>query len=278
MKHMKNHVALYMASVLSLFLLSSCVHTRNIVYFHDLEDSSRLNMRDSIRNFQALIEPGDILDIYVNSLNPQASAIFNLGNAAQSPVAAQGNGAVQGVAVTGEGAGGNIRGYKVDPDGTIDFPVLGKIAVAGETTSKLRDSLKNKLNDYLKIPVVDVRFLNYKITVLGEVTHPATYVIPGGNSTIIDLLGMAGDLTIYGRRDNILVVREENGGRTFARLDLTSSKVFNSPYYFLKQNDLVYVEPIKAKAVAADDKLLRDVTITGAILGVVVSVILLFKL
>jgi polysaccharide export outer membrane protein len=266
-----------MTAVSFLFLLTACVHSRNIVYFHDLEDTTGVHVQDSIRNFQALIEPGDILDIYVNSLNPQASAIFNLGNSAQSPSVAQGSGSGQGAALNTDATSGLIRGYKVEQDGTIDFPVLGKMTVAGLTTTTLRDSLKMRLNDYLKVPVVDVRFLNYKITVLGEVAKPATYVISSGKSTIMDLLGMAGDLTIYGRRDNIMVIREQGGKRTFARLDLTSSKVFDSPYYFLKQNDVVYVEPTRAKVVASDDKFVRTVSILGAVLGLVVSLVIVFK-
>jgi len=275
MKHKKNLLLRLWAPVIILFFLSSCAHTRNIVYFHDLADTTHLYTQDSIQNFHARIQSGDILDIYVSSLNSQASAIFNLGNVSPSPAGALSLGTGQGAPVSGDGG---IRGYKVDEDGTIDFPVLGKLVVAGMTPSVLRDTLKSKLNDYLKVPTVNVRFLNYKITVLGEVTHPATYVVTSERATIVDLLGMAGDLTIYGRRDNIMVVREEKGKRTFARLDLTSSKVFNSPYYFLKQNDLVYVEPNKTKVVSSDDKLIRTVTIAGAVLSLAVSLLLLFKI
>lgn len=278
MKHVKNHMPyLALAALVSLFSLSSCVHARKVAYFNDLEDSTRIYVQDSIRNFQALIEPGDILDVYVGSLNLQASAVFNLGNVTPPPLAAQGA-AIGTGAPTGGGASEGARSYKVDNTGNIDFPVLGKMKVSGLSTAALQDSLEGKLQDYLKSPVVNVRFLNYKITVLGEVGRPATYIINGERATIIDVLGMAGDLTIYGRRDNVLIVREENGKRIFARLNLASSDVFKSPYYLLKQNDLVYVEPIRAKAVAADDKVVRIVTISGAVLSLVVSALLLFKL
>ena len=259
MKHKKSHLLPLWAPFFALILLSSCAHTRNVVYFHDLADTTRLYTQDSIQNFHARIQPGDILDIYVSSLNAQASAVFNLGNVSPAPASAQGLGSGQGTAVIGDAGG--IRGYKVDDDGTIDYPVLGKLSVGGMTPSGLRDTLKVKLDEYLKVPTVNVRFLNYKITVLGEVSRPATYVVTSERATVIDLLGMAGDLTIYGRRDNIMVIREEKGKRTFARLDLTSSKVFSSPYYFLKQNDVVYVEPNRTKVVSSDDKLVRAVTV-----------------
>jgi polysaccharide export outer membrane protein len=278
MKHVKNRVSLCAAAVSCLLFLSSCVHSRRIAYFNDLEDTTRIYTQDLIRKYRVLIQPGDILDIYVNSLNSQASAVFNLGNVSQSPIVQQGTAAGQGVVPGADSGSGSVRGYEVEPDGSIDFPVLGKMMVAGESTDALRDSIKSRLNDYLKVPVVNVRFLNYKITILGEVAHPATYTINGERATIIDLLGMAGDLTIYGRRDNIMVVREDGHKRTFARLDLTSSRIFNSPYYFLKQNDVVYVEPSRARVVASDDKVLRNITIAGTLLGLAISVILLFKL
>ena len=150
--------------------------------------------------------------------------------------------------------------------------------MAGKTTTTIADSLESRLNDYLKDPVVNIHFLNFKVTILGEVGKPTTYIMQGENPTLIDALGMAGDLSIYGKRQNILVIREEHGKRVYARLDLTSSKVFNSPFYYLKQNDIVYVEPIKAKSVQADDKLVRAIGIVGAALSLIVSAIVLFKL
>ena len=265
MKHMKNLFLLLSVATIT-FLLSSCVHSRKVVYFHDLNDTIKLIEGDSIHYTDPLVQTGDILDIYVSSFNPEASAPFNLG----------------GGVTTGTNTGGSsmpsVRGYRVERDGTIRFPVIGKVQVAGKTTTTIADSLESRLNDYLKDPVVNIHFLNFKVTILGEVGKPTTYIMQGENPTLIDALGMAGDLSIYGKRQNILVIREEHGKRVYARLDLTSSKVFNSPFYYLKQNDIVYVEPIKAKSVQADDKLVRAIGIVGAALSLIVSAIVLFKL
>ena len=280
MKHLKNHRVPLAVGTFLLFLFTSCAHSRKIAYFHDLDDTAHLHIQDSIKNFEATIQPGDILDIYVAGMSAQSSAVFNLGNVVPAGVVSPGAASGQGAPVTGDLNGAtSVRGYKVDKDGTIDFPVLGKITVDGFTTSRLRDTLKNRLDDgYLKFPVVNVRFLNYKITILGEVVHPASSVISGERATIVDAIGMAGDLTLYGKRDNVLVIREEGGRRAFARLDLTSSKVFNSPYYFLKQNDIVYVEPTHARVVASDDRTVRLVSVLGTIAGLTISILLLFKL
>src|SRR5205085_4095548 len=130
----------------------------------------------------------------------------------------------------------------------IDFPVLGKLEVTGLTTSQLSDTLKSKLDQYLKDPIVNVRLLNYKVTILGEVNRPSSYSVTSERLSVVDAIGMAGDLTIDGKRENVLLIREENGERKFIRLNLNSSTLFESPYYYLKQNDIVYVEPSKSKA------------------------------
>lgn len=278
MRHLKNRRACFPLLLLSVYLLSACAHTRNVVYFRDLSDSTSLLIKDSITHFEATIQPGDILDIYVSSMSQEASAIFNLGNVSPGAASSLSPAAGQGTIVTGD-AGSTMRGFKVDAGGTIDYPVLGKLQVSGYTTSRLRDTLKARLDsNYLKEAVVNVRFLNFKITVLGEVSHPASYVISGERATLLDALGMAGDLTLFGKRDNILVIREENGRREFARLDLTNSKVFNSPFYFLRQNDVVYVAPTHARVVSSDDRTLRLVSISSAVLGLVAAIVLLFKL
>ncbi|HTJ12462.1 MAG TPA: polysaccharide biosynthesis/export family protein [Dinghuibacter sp.] len=273
------------AAVLCLLLpcLFSCYNVKKIVYFSNLKDTAngKFYVQDSLRHYQVRIEPGDILDIYVNSMSAAASAPFNQGGVQTTTMDAgagaqggqTGGGGVQQTAASG----GGPRGYLVDQDGFIDFPVLGKIKVVGETTAVLRDTLDARLQQYLTQPSVNIRFLNYKITVLGEVTRPATYSITGERVSIMDALGMAGDLTIYGKRANVLVVREIDGRREFARLSLSSSDIFLSPYYFLKQNDIIYVEPTKPKIAASDDRLIRDISIASGLLAITLTAIYLFK-
>jgi len=226
------------------FSLSSCTSTKKIVYFQDLQDTSKISSQIINEAYEVKIQPDDILEIIVSSINPEATAPFNLGSAITT------NYSSAATPVTGSNsavANNNVTGYLVDKQGRIDFPVLGKMKVDGYTTFQLKDTLEHKLDTFLSNPIVNIRLLNYKITVLGEVIHPSTYTIPSERLSVIDAIGMAGDLTIYGKRENILLVREENGQRKFIRLNLNSSDIFKSPYFYLKQNDVVYVEPNKTK-------------------------------
>jgi len=133
----------------------------------------------------------------------------------------------------------------VDSAGIVELPLIGAIKVAGLTTSTARDTIKNRLKIYLKEPTVNVRFLNYKISVIGEVTKPSVYVIPNERITLPEALSIAGDLTPFGRRDNILVIRDVDGKKVFGHVDLSTREVYNSPYYYLHANDVVYIEPSK---------------------------------
>ena len=270
MKPRKNRLILIAVLCLCLPSLFSCYSVKKIVYFSNLSDTGKVYIQDSIQRFQARIQPGDLLDIYVSSMSATASAPFNLGNVPTTPTDA-------GAATAVTTGATPQRGYLVDQDGNIDYPYLGRIRVAGSGTTALRDTLEARLQLYLTQPSVNVRFLNYKITILGEVARPANYSITSERVTVMDALGMAGDLTIYGRRENILVIREVNGHREFARLNLSSSDVFQSPYYFLKQNDIVYVEPGRAKIASSDDRLTRNISIVSAVLALTLSVIYIFK-
>ncbi len=137
-------------------------------------------------------------------------------------------------------------------EGTIKLPLIGQVSVLGLTNAKAAEQIGNKLTAYLKEPTVNVRNLNFRISVLGEVTRPALFTIPNEQITLPEALGLAGDLTIYGRRDNVLVIREEANKRVFARLDLTQRDAFRSPYYSLHPNDVVYVEPGKTRITSVD--------------------------
>ena len=143
-----------------------------------------------------------------------------------------------------------VLGYLVDKNGEIDFPILGKLQVAGLTRLELTELIKQKLidEDLIKDPIVTVQFLNFKVSVMGEVSRPGSFTINSDRITLLEALSMAGDLTIYGRRDRVAVIRETDGKRTILFHDLRSSDIFLSPCYYLQQNDIVYVEPNKAKA------------------------------
>ncbi|HIX23008.1 MAG TPA: polysaccharide biosynthesis/export family protein [Candidatus Parabacteroides faecavium] len=217
-----------------VILFSACNSTKEVVY---LQDVVPLKQQDIERKYEVFIHEDDLLSIMVNSKDPELALPFNM------PLVTY--------QIGSESPGQQrVLGYLVDTNGDIDFPILGKIHVAGLSRLELRDLIKEKLisGDYIKDPVVTVQFLNYKVSVMGEVARPGSFTITGDRITLLEALSMAGDLTIYGRRDRVAVIREENGKRTILFHDLRSSEIFTSPCYYLQQNDIVYVEPNKAKA------------------------------
>jgi polysaccharide export outer membrane protein len=218
----------------SFILLTSCVNTRKSVYFVDQQDA---RLPSSVTIPQTIITQNDLLSITVTSLNPTASTIFNAPNITYP----------NNTNHTGEPV--QASGYLVDANGNIQFPQLGTIKAAGLTEEALRTQIVKSIIDkkLLVDPIVTIRHLNFKITVLGEVANPTVINVPSEKITLLEALGLAGDVTIYGKRDNILVIREESGEKVLKRLDLNTSEIFNSPYYYLRSNDIVYVEPNKAK-------------------------------
>ena len=168
-----------------------------------------------------------------------------------------------------------MLGYLVDTNGDIDFPILGKLHVAGLTRLQLTDMIKQRLidEDLIKDPIVTVQFLNYKVSVMGEVNRPGSFNISGDRITLLEALSMAGDLTIYGRRDRVAVIREKDGKRTILMHDLRSSDIFNSPCYYLQQNDIVYVEPNKAKAGQSEINQNKSVGVWLSAASILVSIV-----
>lgn len=183
------------------------------------------------------IMPNDILSISVSSLNPEATEVFNTPNTPSS------NNATATATTT------QTTGYLVNTAGYIQFPIIGNLMAAGLTKNSLKEELTKTLIDrkLLMDPIVDIRYLNYRVTVLGEVARPTVVTVPSEKISLLEALGLAGDLTIYARRDNVMIIREENGERVITRINLNADDLFNSPYYFLKSNDIVYVEPGKTK-------------------------------
>jgi polysaccharide export outer membrane protein len=184
-----------------------------------------------------------LLSISVSSLNPEATFIFNTPNV---PTITTGSSAA--------GGSSQMTGYLVNQQGTIQFPVLGNINAAGLTKKALADTITHRLitNKLLIDPIVNVRFLNFRVTVLGEVARPTVVSVPNERISILEALGIAGDLTIYGKRDNVLLIREENGKKIIRRIDLNSASILSSPYYYLKTNDIIYVEPNNSRVAGAE--------------------------
>ncbi len=210
-----------------LILLFSCGSKQNIVYFQDVD---LMGVSKSINTYNPIIRPDDMLTINVSALDQDAVRPFNL-----SAV----------TFVDGSGSLGRTaqQSYLVDSNGNIDFPVLGALKLAGLNRIQATTLIKDMLKEYIKNPIVNIRNVNFKVTVLGEVANSGSFVIPNERITIIEALGLAGDMTIQAERKNVLVIREENGKKTYTRVDMTSESVFNSSVYYLSQNDVIYVQP-----------------------------------
>lgn len=235
--------------------MTSCVSPKSIVYFQG--DSIKTSIQDVKGIYVPKIQSGDILSVIVGSLNAEANEVFNTPNTfttASTNYSSVGGARVQPL------------GYLVDSEGHIEIPLIGRLKVSGLRTSEAADTIRTRLQSYLKEPSVIVRNLNFKVSVLGEVKLPAVYVIPDEKITLPEVLSLAGDLTIYGNRSNVMLIREENGKREYTRIDLTSREIFDSPYYYLHKNDVVYVEPVKARMLDTDSRI-RTVPLIATIVG-----------
>lgn len=262
---LKNQIVFALVCV--ALLLSSCASTKDIAYFQN----KLVNQPEKIdKHAGIVIQPKDMLSIVVTTRNPELAPMFNLpviSYQAGSELASMG------------GANQRLMGYVVDNEGNIDFPVLGVLHVADMTRWELADMIKDKLvkEGYLSDAVVTVEFMNFKVSVIGEVTSPGTFTIEGDKVTVLQALSLARDLTIFGRRDNVSVIREQNGQRTIYEINLTDVDLFKSPAYYLQQNDIVYVQPndIKARQSTTDDKTLRITSIALSSGSLLVSVVTL---
>jgi polysaccharide export outer membrane protein len=211
-----------------LLLLSSCSE-RNLVYFSDLPKGGDLNV--PIKNYFApKIQPDDILSVSVSSLNAESNVLFN-----NVLLPSTGNTTVIADKIN--------EGYLVDKNGAINFPVIGKIPLAGLTKEEAGEKMTTLIKEHVKNPIVNIRFMNFKVTVIGEVAKPATFTVATEKINVLEALGLAGDMTAYARRENVLIIREKDGVRSTARINLNNKEVLTSPYFYLQQNDIIYVEP-----------------------------------
>lgn len=243
-----------------VIMMGSCGSSKQIAYFQNIDT---LSLAASKGLYDAKIMPKDELTITVLTTNPEVSAPFNL--TVNSKVGSSGQ---------MSSGGGSLQGYLVDNDGDINFPVVGKLHVAGMTKTECEDMIKEKITPYLaktENPIVTVRTSSYRVTVIGEVSNPKVVPVTTGQMSIIEALAQAGDLSIYGKRDNVLLIREDATGEKHSyRLNLNDANLFNSPYYYLQQNDIVYVEPNKVKTM--NSTIGSSTTLWFSFVGIVTSV------
>lgn len=258
---------LYFSFALLILAETSCRPAKTAQYLENSVDS----LPAEVKFAEPVIQAGDLLSITVFSDNSAASAMYN-----QTAVAA----ALPGSSISAQpAAAGNSPGYLVSNDGFIIFPGLGTVKAAGLSKKQLADTLVNYFvqNMILKNPACDIRFLNYRITVLGEVARPGVYSVPVEKLSVLEALGLAGDITVWAKRDNVTIIRETGGDREFGRLDLNSSQIFNSPFYYLKQNDIVIIGQNKRKIRSTDQTTLRYVAISTSILSTIAILVNIFK-
>ncbi|WP_214225539.1 polysaccharide biosynthesis/export family protein [Pedobacter sp. B4-66] len=245
----------YLIFALYTLLFSSCAERRNLVYFSDL---AKVNGSEKVEDQSIKIEQNDLLRINVNSLNQESNLLFA---SVQNPTTRNNE---------------EPTGYRVSKNGEVNIPVIGNIKVEGLTIAEAQDILASKLDKYVKKPVVEVQIQNFKITVIGEVNRPSNFTVPGDHINLLEALGMAGDMTAYGKRENVLIIRQQNGQRIMKRLNLNEQDVLNSPFFTLKQNDVVYVEPDKSKAIeySPNTRIMPIVIASISAVAVLISVFL----
>lgn len=247
-------ISLLKKTILFLFVLLafSCKPRKELVYYQNID---ALKSSEQLNSYEIKIQPDDLLMIIVSADDPETAIPFNLSTISVPSV-------INNNVMNARGQE-SMQSYLVDASGTIDFPVLGKLKVGGLSRSELMKLLETKISSYIKNPIINIRLTNFKISVQGEVTVPGTYSINSDRVTLIEAISMAKDLTIYGKRDNVLVIREVNGVKSYTRVDITKADFINSPFYYLAQNDVVYVEPSKTRINGAA---------VGANTGVIISI------
>ena len=226
------------------FLLTACQSYKKVPYFQNVEVVNEVEQQEKL--YDAKIMPKDLLTIVVSCTSPELAIPFNLTVASNAGIAVSTSSYVTTQPV--------LQPYLVDNEGNINFPVLGELKLGGLTKREAEQLIIDKLKPYMKeTPIVTVRMVNYKISVIGEVTRPGTFTISNEKVNLLEALAMAGDMTVYGLRDNVKLIREDaNGKQQIVTLDLNKAETILSPYYWLRQNDIVYVTPNKAKARNSD--------------------------
>jgi polysaccharide biosynthesis/export protein len=229
--------------VLVVSSMTSCVTQGDLLYFRTEETTRPAVLSDSIQNLATLrLQRNDVLSITVHTFEPLLAAPFNLINPQV------------GGAGIGNAGGSPLTSYIIDENGEIEYPVLGKIKLQGLTVTEAKVVIAEKLKVYLNEPTINMRLTSFRVSVLGEVKLPSTFIVENDRLTILEAIGRVGDITEYGNRTNVLVVREQNGYREYGELNLQSVDIFQSPFYYLKQGDVIYVEPLKQKEAIVRDQ------------------------
>lgn len=256
-------------SLVSLLFLSlySC-EVQRVAYFQDVKDSTTAKkVLQTVTPSAAFVRIDDVLNITIQTLDPSANSVLNQGNLNIN------SGAVSGMGDRNANQS-TVAGYLVDKDGYVHLPYIGDVLVKDLSTQQVKELVTQKISVYFKDPVVNVRFTNYKITVLGEVRNPTTFLIPNENPTIFDALGLAGDITLAGRRDNVMLIRSaEEGKKEIVRINLDSTSAISSPYFYLKPNDVLYVEPTEDKVVGESNYRIRDIAIISSFISLMIVIV-----
>jgi polysaccharide export outer membrane protein len=265
-----------LAVIVGLWILqsmSSCGTTKGYILVRGPFDTAKLSQ---INPVQPIIRKGDILSIIVFSDNPEATKIFNQSLIASSTSAAA-NSISPGVSQTKGSASPAGSGYEVDADGNIIFQGIGKIKIEGLTIAALKDTLNVLLGPYLQHPYFNIRFENYKFTMMGEVAKPGIINIPGEKINILEAIALSGELTPYADRDSVFIIRETNNKREFAWMNLTKPEIMASPYFYIQQNDIIIVEPNKKKSVANDVIVSRNIALAFAVISTIAILYATFR-
>lgn len=244
----------FLLFLLTSIVLTSCVPKKSIIYFQEIEAISK----DLKSNYEPIIKTDDVLYINVSTLIPEAAEPFNLGSSERGA-------AMNAMQV-------ERSTYLVDNQGEIQFPTIGKMKVIGMTKNQLREELYRKISLLAKDPVINIRIINFKVSVLGEVINPGVFTISSERITIPEALAFAGDMTLFGRRENVLLIREVDGVKTSYRIDMTDPTIFNLPHYYLGQNDVIYVEANKRKidSTAIGQNILAGISVLGFALTTII--------
>ena len=252
-----SRLALSLCVLLGCFF-SSCISTRKVVYFNDIPDTALAKpiTVTSIKYTDPVILPNDILSITVQTMQQ---------NESNTPI------------TSGTVAMFNpLNGFLVDKNGNIELSLIGFIKVGGLTTSEARELIKEKAKEYYKEPVVNCRIANFEINLLGEINSPGTYTFPSEKVSILEALAAGKDASITGKRNDILLIRTEGEERKFIRLSLNSSDLFKSPYFYLRQRDILYIEPTRFKVQSSDNTFIRNIGIFSSLISVA-AILLAFK-
>ncbi|MES2454305.1 MAG: polysaccharide biosynthesis/export family protein [Bacteroidota bacterium] len=246
-------------AVTFIILFSSCASTKKVSYFQDITAVNQSQIINMAQFTEPVIKSDDILAINIFSIDPASTVVSNQASSAQALGTNSASSTPQ-----------QTVGFLVDKEGEVELVGIGKLKLAGLTTYQAKALIRLEAEKLYNKPSVEVRFANFKVTVLGEVNRPAVYTMPNEKVTFLDALGLAGDMTIFGKRENVMLIRDNAGKKEFIRFDLNSTEFLNSPFFYLKQNDVIYVEPNKGKAASLNAARTQTYAIIGSALSVLV--------